>query len=326
MAENQQPQMDFDMKLKEDDGINAPSMNFSGTAGETKAEEAPVPQPEASGKKGKKNKPKRTVGQEIVSWILTIVAALAIAFVVRSFIFEPVKVDGESMMTTLQDGEVMVVTKFNYSTLYLELPWGTHKSGEDCTSSKVALFGNPSRFDVVIVRYPKRGDVNFVKRVVGLPGDTVELKEGYLYVNGERYEEPYIEDSYRDSRMSISWNYSAHLVPKKGDVITLKDGVVTLNGEELDSSVIYAGVYDGVNRVIINSGRLFLNDENMPTTADTTITVDQDNYFVMGDHRNNSNDSRSQGAISRDMIVGKVAAVAWPLSAIRSMPNGLDVK
>lgn len=230
------------------------------------------------------------------------------------------------MMTTLQDGEVMVVTKFNYSTLYLEWPWKADKDGEECDCNKTALFGNPERFDVVIPRYPRRGDINFVKRVVGLPGDVIELQEGYLYVNGQRYEEPYIDESYRDPRVSISWNYDPHLVPKKGDVIVMKDGVLTLNGQPMDSGVIYAGMYDKVHRVVINSGYLFLNDERMPVTADTEITVEQDNYFVMGDHRNNSNDSRSQGAINRDMIVGKVACVVWPLNAIRAIPNGLDIK
>ena len=244
------------------------------------------PAPEAQPAKGKKEKPKRTVGQEIMSWVWTILAALIIAFAVRSFIGEPVKVDGESMMNTLQDGEVMVVTKFEYSTLYLQWPWGSCKSGTDCTCTRFTLFGNPKRFDVVVCRYPGRGDVNFVKRIIGIPGDTLKLENGYFYIKaaGEteytRYDEVYVDEEYRTGYLNAS----------------------------LQTAQLYGG-----------SVKYTLND-------DGSFTVPEGQYFVVGDHRNNSNDSRMQGPINRDMIVGKVAAVVWPLNKIRSVPNGLDVK
>ena len=101
----------------------------------------------------------------------------------------------------------------------------------------------------------------FVKRVVGLPGDTVELKDGYLYVNGEKYDEPYINDDYRSGPLNTM---SARVVP-------------------------------------------------------------EGKYFVMGDHRNNSNDSRSVGPIDRDMIVGHVRQVVYPFNQWRGIPNGMDV-
>jgi len=99
--------------------------------------------------------------------------------VIRMFLFEPVRVEGHSMDTTLADGEIMFVTKTEYTTL-------------DLFGNTMTLFGDPERFDIVICHYPNRGDTNFVKRVVGLPGDTVEVKDGYLYVNGEKYEEEYL--------------------------------------------------------------------------------------------------------------------------------------
>ena len=210
-------------------------------------------------KKGKK-KEKKTVGQEILSWILTILVAVVAALLIRSFIFEPVRVDGQSMDDTLADGEVMFVSKFDYSTTWLCLPWQSDEAKENCP--KITLGAGPQRFDVVICRYPGRGDTNFVKRVVGLPGDTVELREGYLYVNGEKYDEPYINDEYR-------------------------------TGSRNDF-----GPYE----------------------------VPEGKYFVMGDHRNNSNDSRYVGAIDRDMIVGHVRQVVYPFSQWRGIPNGLDVK
>ena len=207
-----------------------------------------VPETPEKGRK-KKEKVKKSLGREILEWILTLAAAAAIALCIRTLIFEPVMVDGHSMDDTLNDREVMYVNKLEYSSAWL-------------FGNRISLFGNPKRFDVVICRYPGRGTTNFVKRVVGLPGDTVEIIAGYLYVNGERYDEPYISDEYRSG---MGYTFPAYTVPA---------------GE----------------------------------------------YFVMGDHRNNSNDSRYVGSITRDMIRGHVIQVLFPFKNWRSIPNGLDVQ
>ena len=171
---------------------------------------------------GKKEKPKKTAKQEIVEWVVTLAVALVIAVVVRTFIFEPVRVDGNSMYPTLKHGEIMIVSKMDYN-----------------------FGGVPERFDVVICHYPGRGKTNFVKRVVGLPGDTVEIKDGHLIVNG----------------------------------------------------VIYA--------------EKFLHER--PVDDFGPVTVPEGQYFVMGDNRNNSNDSRRSevGTLEREYIMGKVSAVLW---------------
>ena len=80
-------------------------------------------------KKGKEKK-KRTVGQEIVSWVLTLLVAVAAALLIRTFIFEPVRVDGHSMDDTLNDGEIMFVTKFDYSSTWLCFPWQSQEDQE----------------------------------------------------------------------------------------------------------------------------------------------------------------------------------------------------
>ena len=207
-----------------------------------------------------KEKPKKSVGREILEWVATLLAAVLIALTIRTFVFTLVRVDGASMNDTLANGEIMLVTKFQYSSTWLCLPWQDNEAKEK--APRFTVGGNPERFDVVICRYPDRGDTNFVKRVVGIPGDTVALKEGYLYVNGEKYDEPYITEAYRSGYLNEFPEY----------------------------------------------------------------TVPEGMYFVMGDHRNNSNDSRAQGAITRDMIVGHVVQVLFPFSAWRGVPNGLDVK
>ncbi|MCQ2458368.1 MAG: signal peptidase I [Clostridia bacterium] len=207
-------------------------------------------------KKQKQEKQKKTVGREIVEWVLTILTAVVIALVIRSFVFEPVRVDGDSMNGTLADGEIMLVTKFDYASTWLSFPWQSDEGKE--AAARLTTGGNPSLFDVVICRYPGRGDTNFVKRVVGLPGDTVELAEGFLYVNGVKYDEPYILDEYRTVWKSDGYSFGPETVP------------------------------EGC-------------------------------YFVMGDHRNDSNDSRAVGAIGRDCIIGHVRRVLLPFGNAREI-------
>ena len=162
-------------------------------APETEAQAAPET---AEQPKNKKEEKKKTVGQEILSWILTFAVAIALALVIRTFIFEPVRVDGHSMDYTLADNEYMIVTKYDY------------------------LLGEPERFDVVICHYPERGRTNFVKRLVGLPGDTVSMLNGTLYVNGETIDEPYITNK-------ANYNMQAY---------TLKDDEYFVLGDNRSSS------------------------------------------------------------------------------------------
>lgn len=203
--------------------------------------------------KQQKEKEKKSLAREILEWILTIVVAIAVALPIRAFGFELVRVEGESMDNTLANGEIMFVTKFDYASTWLSFPWQDAETKEK--AAHITTGSNPQRFDVVICRYPGRGDTNFVKRVVGLPGDTVEIRDGYLYINDEKQDEPYISDEYRNGWLNTFGPY----------------------------------------------------------------TVPEGEYFVLGDHRNNSNDSRSQGAISRDMIVGHARTVLYPFNEIRGI-------
>ena len=133
-------------------------------------EEQIQPETEEETKKGKGKKPVN-VKKEILSWILTLGAAVVIALVIRTFLFEPVRVDGHSMDDTLANGEIMFVTKPEY------------------------LVGEPQHGDVVICHYPGRGNTNFVKRVIGVPGDTLMFVDNVLLRNGEVVEEDYLTPS-----------------------------------------------------------------------------------------------------------------------------------
>ena len=216
---------------------------------------------QAGKKKKKAEKEKKSVGREILEWVLTLAVAVVAALVIRSFIFEPVRVDGASMNDTLQDGDIMFVSKWDYNSVWLCFPWQSAEAKESAPRLATGL-SEPNRFDVVVCRYPNRGDTNFVKRVIGLPGDELYIRDGYLYINGEKYEEAYINDAYRVAGGSNGWAFASEEEPYR---------------------------------------------------------VPEGEYFVMGDHRNNSNDSRAQGTITRDMIVGHVRFVFFPFNAWRGI-------
>lgn len=206
----------------------------------------------------KQNQKKKSAGREVLEWILTILVAVVLALGIRTFLFEPVRVEGESMNYTLADGEIMLTSKTEYASVWLTLPWMSDEQKEQ--SRKFTVGGDPERFDIVICRYPGRGDTKFVKRVVGLPGDTVRLENGYLYVNDELYPETYIADEYRKG-------YRADFGP---------------------------------------------------------ITVPENQFFVLGDHRNDSNDSRAVGCLPRENIIGKVKRVVYPFDRIRDPGKQTD--
>lgn len=119
---------------------------------------------------------KKSLGREALSWALCLGCAVLIALLLRTFVFELVMVDGESMEPTLHSYENVFVEKVS------------------------RLFGNIERRQIIIVRYPGLEGA-FVKRVVGLPGDRVAVRDGKLHVNGEAWDEAYINTNYIDYEM-----------------------------------------------------------------------------------------------------------------------------
>src|SRR5487761_5219 len=160
--------------------------------------------------------------RELRVWSRDVAVALGLALVIIVFLYQPVKVEGTSMAPLLSDQERIFINKFVYRFVPIH------------------------RGDVVVFWYPLDRSQSFIKRVIGLPGQTLQIKEGELYVNGKHVAEPYVPENYFD-----------------------------------DSSY-------------------------------GPIKIPADEYFVMGDHRNSSDDSRIFGPVPRKYIYGKAVFAYWP--------------
>ena len=170
-----------------------------------------------------------SLGEEAKDWVISIVTAVVMALLIRTFIVELYIVDGPSMRPTLQHEERLVVNKFIYKVR------------------------NPEKGEILIFKYPRDTSRDFIKRVIAVGGDTIEIKEGHVYVNDQMLKEDYILEKTRTE------------YPK--------------------------------------------------------VTVPEGTLFVMGDNRNNSDDSRfaDVGFVPLDLVKGKAVIVFWPLDNIQSL-------
>lgn len=171
---------------------------------------------------------RRSMAGATMAWLRDLFLSVLIAIVVILFLYQPVKVEGTSMMPSLIDQERIFINKFVYR-------FGIADIG---------------RGDTVVFWFPGDPSKSYIKRVIGAPGDTIEVIEGKVIVNGRALPEPYVPDEYRD-----------HV--------------------------------------------------SMPRNV-----VPADQYFVLGDHRSSSNDSRMWGMVPRRYIYGKAAFVYWPLDRL----------
>jgi signal peptidase I len=189
----------------------------------TEPESAPVSAPETE------TKAPPGVLSEIRWWVRDIFFAVGTAIMIVVFLYQPVKVEGTSMLPELRDQERIFVNKFVYRIEEI------------------------NRKDIVVFWYPKDPQKSYIKRIIGMPGDTVEIKKGVVYVNNKALNEPYIDPRFIDDR-----TYEAKF-------------------------------------------------------------VDPGHYYVLGDHRNQSNDSRNWGLVPEKYIYGKAVFRYWPMAKIGSL-------
>lgn len=111
----------------------------------------------------------KRVVKEIISWIMVFVVAFLLAFLINRFVVFQVEVPSGSMENTIMTGDRVVTQRLSY------------------------LFGDPKRGDIVVFPFPDNEDVDYIKRIIGVPGDTIEIRQGVLYINEEPYEEDYLK-------------------------------------------------------------------------------------------------------------------------------------
>jgi signal peptidase I len=204
---------------------------------------------------------------KVVQWSIEMFPVLLLVLVFRGFIFEPFRVPSNSMMPTLLTGDFIVVNKFDYG---LRLP---------ITNTKLVKFSNPGRGDVIVFRYPNYeknsgySGVDFIKRIVALPGDVISYQEDQLTVNG-----------------------------KAVDVKNIGPYVGVDSGKQMNK-------YRLVREVIDTTGHDILLNPNGHSKELVEITIPLGHYFVMGDNRSHSSDSRFWGFVPEDYIIGRAIGI-----------------
>ena len=201
---------------------------------------------------------------------------ILLVFVLRSFIVEPFKIPSGSMIPTLQIGDFILVNKFTYG---IRLP---------VINKKILSINEPKRGDVMVFRYPEDPSMDYIKRVVGIPGDKVSYQNKRLSINGQPVETRKMEDYLHPERLY----YSKQFVEKQEgkDYRTLND--------------------DDAPAYIPDPSRFPLRENCLYNHAGVSCTVPAGHYFMMGDNRDNSRDSRFWGFVPEENIVGK-AFFVW---------------
>ncbi|MCF0253291.1 MAG: signal peptidase I [Duodenibacillus sp.] len=201
---------------------------------------------------------------------------IAAVFLLRSFVAEPFRIPSGSMLPTLYIGDFILVNKFSYG---VRLP---------VTNTKVIPVGEPQRGDVAVFRYPMDTSTDYIKRVVGLPGDTIEYRGKKLIINGEPVP-----------------------VQPAGDWVD-PDTLVTLTRSEetLGGKAHFAVVDDRFGPGLRGQPYARVGDGCKYSATGFTCKVPEGQYFMMGDNRDNSEDSRYWGFVPDSLLVGK-AVFIW---------------
>lgn len=216
----------------------------------------------------------------IVEYAKSFFPVILIVFSLRSFIVEPFKIPSGSMLPTLVIGDYIVVNKFTYG---IRLP---------VLNVKILEINKPERGDVLVFRYPNDPSLDYIKRVVAVAGDKIEYKDKKIYINDQLMPFKYVQD-YQYNRGGLNYTIAkrhTELIDKKPHDILTDAESPTFRLDEVKN---------------------FKFREQCEYTENSfKCTVPQGNYFVMGDNRDDSNDSRYWGFVPDENVVGK-AFLIW---------------
>ncbi len=208
----------------------------------------------------------------VVDLCRSLFPVLLVVLVLRSFVVEPFQIPSGSMKPTLQVGDFILVNKWHYG---FRLP---------VIGTKVISMNDPQRGDVVVFKYPEDPSINYIKRIVGLPGDRVRYQDKTIYINGE----------------AQSQKLLAQLPPQQPRVMLMEEQLGEVNHQ----------LYKDVGFARISA----------------EWVVPEGNYFVMGDNRDNSNDSRFWGYVPDELLVGRAFAVWMHWQDFFSLPDFSDAR
>ena len=203
----------------------------------------------------------------IVEYAKSFFPIILAVLVVRSFLVEPFRIPSASMVPTLHIGDFILVNKYSYG---VRLP---------VINTKVVDISEPERGDVVVFRYPPQPEIDYIKRVVGLPGDRVEYRDKTVYINGQ-----VMKQTEREKGADL-----LGIVPIKNKLLS----------EKLGDKNHDIAVAPGRQRVLVDH------------------IIPDGEYFVMGDNRDNSSDSRFWGTVPEQNLVGKAFYIwmSWDCNA-----------
>jgi len=211
---------------------------------------------------------------EAPSWVeysRSFFPVLAVVLVLRSFLYEPFQIPSGSMLPTLKVGDFILVNKFTYG---LRLP---------VVGTKVVSLNDPQRGDVLVFKFPGDNSINYIKRVIGVPGDRIGYVQKELYINGEK----------------VSQKLIARLPPANPKIQLLLEQLGDVSHQ------IYR--------------------DYSPARPGQEWLVPEGHYFVMGDNRDNSNDSRYWKFVPDELVVGKAQLVWMHWNKFWSLPSFANV-
>jgi len=197
-------------------------------------------------------------------WIEALLVAGMIALAIRTFLVEPFRIPSGSMIPTLLVGDYIFVNKHSYG---LRVPF---------TDTWLLDDHQPQRGEVIVFRYPREPDKDFIKRIVGLPGDTVEYRNKRVYVNGQEV----------GANPSGHFRYLDHY------------------GRPIDTASFQEALPEAAPHTLILNPKAFADDRG-------PFHVPPEHFFVMGDNRDDSNDSRYWGFVPKANLIGRAEMVGW---------------
>jgi len=248
------------------------------------------------------DKAREAAAQEptLVEYSKSFFPVLAIVLVLRSFIVEPFQIPSESMVPTLEVGDFILVNKFTYG---IRLP---------VIRTKVIDINDPERGDVMVF-FPPGESRYFIKRVIGVPGDRIRYQDNTLYLNGEEVEQELVREEAAETRTGKWRDRPPHCTTAESSYRVMEE---TINGHShlIRECKVASRLSESLSWTPSRSVRQSFVDSE-------TIVVPDDHYFMMGDNRDNSSDSRVFGFVPEERIVGKAFAIWMHWEKLWSLPS-----